>query len=109
MKNLRELIQNQLKEMAKPATLLTINNLTKVDALISLYAQTENYKWIGNMLQIIKDAGENGIVITSDKPETETPTILTKLYREYNLNFTSQKVTPSLKRLVDSGVLKKGR
>jgi hypothetical protein len=107
MKNLKELVQNQLKEMAKPATLLTIGNLTKADELINLYAQTEKFKWIGNIIQIVKDAGEDGIVVTSDKPEIST--ILTKLYREYRENLTSQKVNPPIKRLIDSGVLRRGR
>lgn len=96
MKNLKELIQNQLKEMAAPKTLYKINNPTKANELINLYAQADNYKWIGNMIQIIKDAGEDGIL---------TENIIEGLYREYQENKTSQNVNPPLKRLTDSGVL----
>jgi hypothetical protein len=96
MENLRELVRKQLKEMAAPKTLYKINNPTKANELINLYAQASNYKWIGDMIQIINDAGEDGIL---------TENIIEGLYREYQENKTSQNVNPPLKRLTDSGVL----
>jgi hypothetical protein len=100
MKNLKDLVQKQLKEMARPAQSYTIGDQTKVDTLIDLYSQTEKFKWIGNTLQIIKDAGENGILLMD---------LLDRLSEEYQHNKTSQEINPPLGRLVDSGVLRKGK
>jgi hypothetical protein len=100
MKNLKDLVQKQLKEMARPAQSYTIGDLTKADALINSYTQTERFKWIGNAIQVIKDAGETGILLMD---------LLDKLSEEHGQNKTSQEINPPLGRLVDSGVLRRGR
>ena len=100
MKNLKDIVQKQLKEMARPAQSYTIGDQTKADTLISSYAQTERFKWIGNAIQAIKDAGETGILLMD---------LLDKLSEEYSQNKTSQEINPPLGRLVDSGVLRRGR
>ena len=79
---------------------ITIGDLTKADALISSYAQTERFKWIGNAIQVIKDAGETGILLMD---------LLDELSEEHRQNKTSQEINPPLGRLVDSGVLRRGR
>jgi len=96
MKNLKDIVRKQLKEMARPRQLYRIGDSTKADRLISLYAQTDKFKWIGDMLQAIKDAGENSISLV-DLSDT--------LHRDYNQNKVSQEMNPPLKRLTDSGVL----
>ncbi|MFY8248413.1 MAG: hypothetical protein ACOVJ5_01790 [Gloeomargaritales cyanobacterium] len=96
MENLKELVRKQLKEMANKAKSYTIGDQTKADTLIDLYNQTQKYKWIGNAIQIIKDAGEGGIVLMD---------LLDKLSENHQQNKTSQEINPPLGRLVDSGVL----
>ena len=99
MENLRELVRKQLKEMAHIARLYKVGDLNKADTLISLYSPT-NFKWIGNIITIIKDAGENGIKLAD---------IINKLSEEFDYNKTSQEINPPLTRLVDSGVLRSSK
>ncbi len=75
--------------------MIKIKNLT-VKNFMSVGNQTQKYKWVGNAIQIIKDAGEGGIVLMD---------LLDKLSEDHQQNKTSQEINPPLGRLVDSGVL----
>lgn len=101
MKNLKNIVIKKLNELAaRQAQSYAIGNQTKADELINLYSQTQKFKWIGNAIQIVKDAGENGILLAD---------LLDKLSRNFRQNKTSQEMNPPLGRLVDSGVLRRGR
>lgn len=101
MKNLKNIVIKKLNELAaRQAQSYAIGNQTKADELINLYSQTQKFKWIGNAIQIVKDAGENGILLAD---------LLDKLSRDFRQNKTSQEMNPPLGRLVDSGVLRRGR
>jgi tetrahydrodipicolinate N-succinyltransferase len=101
MKNLKNIVIKKLNELAaRQAQSYAINNQTKADELIDLYNQTQKFKWIGNVIQIIKGADENGILLAD---------LLDKLSRDFRQNKTSQEINPPLGRLVDSGILRRGR
>jgi hypothetical protein len=96
---IRQIVNEELNELARTARLYKIKDDSKAKKIMDLYSKASGFEWVGDLVNIINKAGDTGI---SGGDVIET------LYKEYKYNKTSQEINPIISRFIEDGIIDAG-
>lgn len=96
---IRQIVNEELNELARPSRVYKIADKSKAEKLINLYSNAGAFKWIGDLIDVINNSGDQGIIGDN---------LITTLYKEYKHNKTSQEINPIISRFINDGIIDAG-
>lgn len=96
---IRQIVNEELNELARTSRTYKIKDESKAKKIIDIYANAGNFKWVGDLIDVILKSGDNGISGTD---------LTDILYKEYKYNKTAQEVNPIISRFISDGIIDAG-